>query len=191
MSESVQQSLFFRMLAEAAPKPPAQHRRISKGKNKGESEYVDLLLDEKFITHELYVLTRVRHIFNEGKRNPGKARALGIKAGAFDISLDAARIVQNHQYYGFRLEFKDQDDYKISCAQKAERLWLDRENYFGHYVWHSLEGIALLALYLNIEPARLGFPRRQFALPLDYLPEKFHDEKCGCNLKLSEIIRLR
>lgn len=67
------------------PHPPIKTRPISKGENKGALAVDELILDPKYLAHPLYVLTRVRHFPNEGKRDPGLAAQQGIRAGAFDI----------------------------------------------------------------------------------------------------------
>ncbi len=115
----------------------------------------------------------------------------GIRAGAFDIQLDSVREVElngsSRQYAGLRFEFKTLDG-TVSDEQKAERIWLDREGYFAHYVFHYVEALALLAFYLNIPTERfVGYPRSRHALR-DFAPEKAHDARCGCELKVADLV---
>jgi hypothetical protein len=186
-SEADEQAAFFGILRAAAPRPPLVEKVIQSGKNKGTRRIVENLLDDKFINAPLYVLTRVRHFPNEGKRSGKWAAEQGIRAGAFDVYLDAAR----RCFSGLRMEFKTLSG-TISDDQRAERIWLDRENYFAHYVFHSLEAVCLLAWYLSIDLFRFtGFPRTRYALPRAFDPAAGHDRLCGCQIKIKDLLATR
>jgi hypothetical protein len=186
-SEADQQQAFFDVIRQSAPKPPVLQRRKLTGKNKGQPFLEEQILDDQFLNHPLYELTRVRHFPNEGNRSALTAWSQGIIAGAFDIYLDAARTANGKLYFGWRAEFKTLDG-TVSKQQQAERLWLDREGYFAHYYYHYVEALSMLAFYLDIPHERLiGFPRSRHALR-DFAPEKAHDQLCGCEFKIAELI---
>lgn len=200
-SEIVQQSNFFDAIRRTEPRPPTVQRRKKSGPNKGQLFAEEIHDDPVYLNHPLYPLTRVRHFPNEGKRNPQLAFNMGIREGAFDIALDCSRFVDlnfsiskprtaaadEKLFHGFRLEFKTLDG-KPSPAQIIERAWLERENYFAHYAYHSIEGLALLAFYLGFSPnVFVGFPRSRTALR-DFDPENLgHDARCGCTIKIRDI----
>ncbi len=68
--EADEQAAFFGVSKQSAPRPPVKERRITRGSNKGSLTLDELVLDPQFINHPLYVLTRVRHFPNKGKRIP-------------------------------------------------------------------------------------------------------------------------
>ncbi|MDQ4119993.1 MAG: hypothetical protein M3209_00815 [Acidobacteriota bacterium] len=107
-SDSDQQTAFFNVIRQTAPKPPIQQRRKLTGKNKGQLFLEELILDPAFLNHPLYVLTCIRHFPNKGNRNALSAWSQGIRAGAFDIHLDCAREVKssNWLFHGLKFEFK-------------------------------------------------------------------------------------
>ena len=188
-SERTEQQIFFSVIRQTEPRPRVSARKITKGERKGRLEPVEHLLEPEFYNHELFPLYRVRHFPNEGERDPRYARLDGIRAGAFDIQLDSAQQIRGRSYHGLRFEFKKFLVGEISDAQKLERLILDRENYFAHYVYEANEALVLLAFYLRIDPRSfIGFPRHKLAFPKAFAPEKKHDALCGCEFKVSELI---
>lgn len=188
-SERTEQQIFFSVIRQTEPRPRVSARKITKGERKGQLEPVEHLLEPEFYNHPLIDLYRIRHFPNEGERDPRSARLDGIRAGAFDIVLDSARALRNKTYSGLRFEFKKYLTGVFSDAQKLERLILDRESYFAHYVFEANEALILLAFYLGIDPRRfVGFPRHRLAFPAAFSPEKKHDALCGCEVKVSQLI---
>lgn len=185
-SESDEQTAFFNVLKMSAPRPPAFEHRLTRGPFKGAIERREDVLDEKFINDPLYVLTRVRAFPNGGFRHPATAAQLkreGVRPGAFDVYLDAAR----RGLHGLRFEFKILTG-AASDEQRAERIWLEREGYFAHYVFHSVEALTLLAYYLDIETNRLsGYPLTRHAVR-GFDPALGHDARCGCSLKIKDLL---
>jgi hypothetical protein len=189
-SERDEQQIFFSIIRATEPKPRTTARKITKGARAGQLELVEHLLEPEFYDHPLFPLYRVRHFPNEGSRDALSAYKDGVRKGAFDIQLDCARQIGGKFYNGFRLEFKKYLAGEISPAQKLERLALDREGYFAHYVFEANEALILLAFYLGFSPLKfIGFPRNKRAFPLSFQPDKKHDLLCGCDLKVSELLK--
>lgn len=176
-SESDYMVGIFDFLKLHTPRPPYTQRRSERAKRIVLDED---RTDEKYLNHPLYILTKFRHFPNGGERHGAVAKQLfreGVKAGAFDLYLDASR----HGFAGLRIELKAHDN-DLSDVQIEEKRWLIKENYCTHVCWHYIEVLHILAWYTGINLMRLsGFPSRHAYK----LPEYGHDEKCGCDMKLN------
>ena len=176
INESDLQSAFFAILRQNEPRPPVRTRRGSK------QLIVEPILDDpKYLNHPLYIFTRVRHFPNGGFRHASVAEQLfleGVRPGAFDIYLDAAR----HNCSGLRIEMKAADG-ELSDYQIEEMRWLRAENYSAHVCYHYVEAMEVLLWYTGVDRKLIrGYPPS----PHSYqLPAQGHEELCGCGLELT------
>lgn len=179
--ESAEQAAFFYVLRLNEPLRPTvlrEVRRKSGGVDRvqepawGTPEYA------AYLASPLYVLTRVRHFPNGGFRHSAVASRMkleGVRPGAFDIYLDAAR----RGCHGLRIEMKAGRG-GLSAEQREEREWLVREGYSAHSVWGRREALDVLLWYLDVEPSRIkGYP--SYAEPA---PRGGHNGMCGCGMKI-------
>jgi hypothetical protein len=184
-SESAEQAAFFSVLRRNEPHRPMRARDVHRKDGRvervfepayGTPEYVAYLCDP------LYVLTRVRHFPNGGFRHDRVAARMkleGVRPGAFDIYLDAAR----RGSHGLRMEMKAGQRGELSDEQGEEREWLLREGYSPHSVWNYKEGLDVLLWYIDVSAPRIvGYPSRweRFDVPA----KGGHNERCGCDLKI-------
>lgn len=185
--ESAFQQSVFNFLRLNQPRIPLkQHVVQLRGKNKG-GRRIELVPDvgtrewDEYISHPLYLLTRVRHFPNGGHRHTavaGKLKAEGVRPGAFDIFLDAAR----RGYHGCRIEQKAGKN-GPEQEQLEELAWLRREGYFAHFAWTDCEAIALLLYYAEIPFSAVQGLHHRTAIPVPY--KGGHDARCpDCTLKI-------
>lgn len=111
------------------------------------SEYEEqkaLFIWAQYQIHNYPELALMYHIFNEGKRNPSKAKALGIKSGVPDICLPVARggkhgaYIEMKKLYGGKLtENQEQwinnlidQGYAVACCKG----WQDAAAFIVEYL---------------------------------------------------------